>query len=113
MKAVILEALVQALIVRACVGHIDLLCSFCKQGDMVLAAQEVGGIIAVCDLFHGLLVVGVILRIQGDLLHNGFVAGQFLHPSIFQRMILLYCSRILPTMQKIQMYRMPIWFLFC
>ena len=46
---------------------------------MVLAAQEVGGIVAVCDLFHGLLVVGVILRIQGDLLHNGFVAGQLLH----------------------------------
>ena len=46
---------------------------------MVLAAQKVGGIIAVCDLFHGLLVVGVILRIQGDLLHNGFVAGQLLH----------------------------------
>ena len=74
----VLEALVQALIVRACIGHIDLLCSFCKQGDMVLAAQEVGGIIAVCDLFHGLLVVGVILRIQSDLLHNGFVAGQLL-----------------------------------
>ena len=38
----ILEALVQALIVGACVGHIDLLCSLGKQGDMVLAAQEVG-----------------------------------------------------------------------
>lgn len=32
-----------------------------------------------------------------------------LHPSIFRRMILLYCSRILPIMQKIPMYRMPIW----
>lgn len=32
-----------------------------------------------------------------------------LHPSIFWRMILLYCSRILPIMQKIPMYRMPIW----
>lgn len=32
-----------------------------------------------------------------------------LHPSIFRRMILLYCSRILPIMQKIPMCRMPIW----
>lgn len=32
-----------------------------------------------------------------------------LHPSIFWRMILLYCSRILPIMQKIPMCRMPIW----
>lgn len=31
-----------------------------------------------------------------------------LHPSIFRRMILLYCSRILPIMQKIPMCRMPI-----
>ena len=29
--------------------------------------------------------------------------------SIFRRMILLYCSRILPIMQKIPMCRMPIW----
>lgn len=32
-----------------------------------------------------------------------------LHPSIFRRMILLYCSRILPIMQKMPMCRMPIW----
>ena len=46
---------------------------------MVLAAQEVGLVIAVGDLFHSFLVVGVILGIQSDLLHDGFVAGQLLH----------------------------------
>ena len=35
----VLEALVQALIVRAGVGHIDLGCSLCKQSDVVLAAE--------------------------------------------------------------------------
>ena len=46
---------------------------------MVLAAQESGAVIAVCDLVHSLLVVGVVLRIHGDLLHDGFIAGQLLH----------------------------------
>ena len=46
---------------------------------MILAAEEVGLVIAAGDLVHGLLVVGVILRIHGDLLHDGFIAGQLQH----------------------------------
>ena len=46
---------------------------------MVLATEEVGLEIAVGNLVHSLLVVGVVLRIHGDLLHDGFIAGQFQH----------------------------------
>ena len=74
-----LEGLVAALIVRTGVGHIDLGCSLCKQSDVVLAAEEVGLVIAVGDLVHGLFVVGVVLRILGNLGHDVGITGQRVH----------------------------------
>ena len=46
---------------------------------MVLAAEERGLIIAARDFVHGFDVVGVILRVEGDLLVDGLVAGQLQH----------------------------------
>ena len=49
---------------------------FGEQRDVVLAAEEGGLIVAVRKLVHGRDVVGVILRILGDLLVDCRVAGQ-------------------------------------
>ena len=46
---------------------------------MVLAAQKIGFEVAGGKLLHGRGVVGVILRILGDLLHDGLVAGEAAH----------------------------------
>jgi hypothetical protein len=60
------------LIVGASVLHIDLRSALFEEGDVVLAAEEVGAIGRISsDGIHRRMVVGVVLRDAGDALATG------------------------------------------